>query len=80
MLARSFARRAAKAMTSVAAVSPVAGTAADEAHELAAMPMSYVDAQLRTKVVADAVLVAPRPAADDVALLAGLDGHGSAAG
>ncbi len=80
-LARSFARRAAKAMASVAAAAPVAGPpAADTARALAAMPMSYVDAQLRTKVVADAVLVAPRPATDDLALLAGLDGHGSAAG
>jgi geranylgeranyl diphosphate synthase type I len=81
-LARSFARRAAKAMMSVTTSTPTAGSPAGQeaARALAALPMFYVDAQLEAKVAARVELLAPRTSSEDVALLAGLDGHGSAAG
>jgi geranylgeranyl diphosphate synthase type I len=79
-LARSFARRAAKWMTSVVGAAPDAGGARPAGRALAAMPMTYVDAQLRTKACARVVLPAPRTSPEDTALLAGLDGSGSAAG
>ena len=81
-LARSFARRASKSMTAVAALAPVNGSVAavEVARAHAALPLAYVEAQLRSKIAEGTELVAPRSATEDIALLAGLDAHGSAAG
>lgn len=81
-LARSFARRASTAMSSVAASAPIAGSAAalEAARALAAIPVSYVDAQLRSRIAAGAEWPAPPTPAEDAELLTCLDGYGSVAG
>lgn len=78
-LARSFARRAGKSMAGVVLAAPPGAAVAGA--ELAGLPMAYVQSQLQTKIAApDAELLAARVRPDDVALLAGLDDHGSVAG
>lgn len=80
-LARSFARRAARAMSSVASAPPVAASAAAirTAQELGAAPMEYVQGQLR-KSVADVDLSGPSADGEDLALPTTFDAHGSVAG
>lgn len=80
-LARSFARRAARAMAAVAVAPPVAGSAAaaQTAHDLGVVPLEYVQGQLR-KSVAAIDLSGPSPAEDDLALLSTFGAHGSVAG
>lgn len=80
-LARTFARRAARAMTSVATTVPVtaAGPALEIAHALAAVPMDYVQTQLR-KSVSEVDLSSPSGSGDELALLTTFGTHGSVAG
>lgn len=80
-LARSFARRATRAMGSVTAAAPVAVSAAatEAANALGLLPMDYVQEQLR-KSVAAVDLANPTAGHDDLALLATVDAHGSVAG
>ncbi|MEJ7650472.1 MAG: polyprenyl synthetase family protein [Nakamurella sp.] len=80
-LARSFARRAGRAMTTVAAAAPVAGSAPAVAlaHALGEEPMNYVIGQLR-KSVTELDPAGTWAESDDLALLSTPDAPGSVAG